>query len=124
MGTSNMNINDAVAHLESHAEAASKAKCAKYVREAIAAGGLSLTGYPLYAKNYGPTLVGAGFVALTSETAVKGDIAVIQNHAGGHVAGHICMYSGTQWISDFKQRDMWGGPGYRKAQPSYVIYRP
>ncbi|MDX8922594.1 hypothetical protein SM285_11060, partial [Salmonella enterica] len=24
---------------------------------------------------------------------------------------------------DFKQRDMWAGPGYRAARPSYTIYR-
>jgi type VI secretion system secreted protein VgrG len=124
MGTSNLNIADAVKHLEDNAQSGSTAKCAKYVREALAAGGLNLTTYPLYAKNYGATLIGVGFTALTTEAPAKGDVAVIQNYTGGHIAGHICMYSGTQWISDFKQRDMWGGPGYRKAQPAYVIYRP
>ena len=27
------------------------------------------------------------------------------------------------WYSDFRQRDMWGGPGYRSARPAYKIYR-
>lgn len=125
MGSSNLNIDDAVKHLEDNAGANSTAKCATFVRQALEAGGLKLTSHPVYAKNYGPTLIGAGFTELAAtDTPAKGDVAVIQNYTGGHVAGHICMYTGTQWISDFRQRDMWGGPGYRKAQPAYVIYRP
>ena len=38
--------------------------------------------------------------------------------------GHIQMYNGNIWISDFKQlRDFWPGSGYRTYQPPYVIYR-
>jgi hypothetical protein len=32
------------------------------------------------------------------------------------------MFNGKQWVSDFKQRDMWGGSA-RQYAPSYVIYR-
>ena len=61
------------------------------------------------AKNYIPT---------------KGDVVVIQNYAGGHSAGHTAMHNGIQWVSDFKQRDIWAGPGYRKAHPAMQVYRP
>lgn len=32
-------------------------------------------------------------------------------------------YCTKNWISDFKQKDMWGGQGYRTEQPPYQIYR-
>ncbi|KHG49778.1 hypothetical protein T636_A1500 [Enterobacter hormaechei subsp. xiangfangensis] len=35
----------------------------------------------------------------------------------------MTMYDGTQWISDFVQKSMYPGPGYRKMQPSFKIYR-
>ncbi|GJK84389.1 hypothetical protein GT695_00415 [Citrobacter amalonaticus] len=31
--------------------------------------------------------------------------------------------SRSEWYSDFRQRDMWAGPGYRAAKPAYIIYR-
>ena len=34
------------------------------------------------------------------------------------------MHDGKQWVSDFKQRDLYGGPGYRNNNASYSVYRP
>ena len=66
----------------------------------------------------------AGGVASQGYQPQKGDVVVIQSYAGGDPNGHVAMYDGTTWISDFRQRDMWGGPGYREKMPPYVIYRP
>lgn len=49
---------------------------------------------------------------------------VIQPYAGGGPEGHFVMYTGAQWVSDFVQRDMWGGDGYRTKHPSFTAYRP
>ena len=54
----------------------------------------------------------------------QGDVVVIQNYPGGDVNGHIALYDGTRWVSDFKQRDIWAGPGYRANQPPLQVYRP
>ncbi|MFI1772529.1 hypothetical protein [Thalassobellus citreus] len=54
---------------------------------------------------------------------MAGDIVVIQSYAGGSVHGHIQIYNGTQWVSDFKQSDFWPGSGYSKNEPSYNIFR-
>ena len=35
-----------------------------------------------------------------------GDVAVIQNNPGGDIAGQIGIYTGSQRVSDFKQRDI------------------
>ena len=52
MGT--LNKDKAAAWLMSHAGTASRHECAKYVREALEAGGLNTIGRPTQAKDYGP----------------------------------------------------------------------
>lgn len=47
-----------------------------------------------------------------------GDIAIIQYEPHGH----ICMNTSKGWISDFKQRDMYGGK-IRDKNPPFAIYR-
>jgi len=111
--------------LSENAESKSKGRCAAYVRRALEAGGLDSTGHPSVAKDWGNTLEKNGFKSLSQKnyTAQKGDVVVIQSYKGGNPAGHMAAHDGNQWISDFKQRDMWAGPGYRKNKPPYLIYR-
>jgi len=119
-------VNKSVQYLNAHAEPGSLGKCARYVRVAIsspAGGGLPM-GRTLSAKNYGPQLEAAGFRQVTDGTVQKGDVVVIQTYAGAkNQHGHMAMYNGQNWVSDFKQRDMYPGPGYRAAKPPYKIYR-
>lgn len=97
--------------------------CAEFTRKAIQAGGITL-GHTYHAKDYGPMLRSAGFTAIgTYEMPREGDVIIIQPYAGGNPSGHMAIYDGAEWYSDFKQRDMWAGPGYRAARPSYTIYR-
>jgi hypothetical protein len=107
-----------------HAQAGSTGHCAKYVRRAIQWGGVTVSPTE-YAKNYGPHLMAAGFVEITGAPA-KGDVAVIQA-IDGHPAGHMAIFNGTIWISDFKQQPgaegFYPGPAYRTAHPPYKIYR-
>src|SRR5688572_5900426 len=117
-------VEKAVRHLQANAESGSLGKCARYTREAIEAGGGTLTRH-ISAKNYGSSLTAVGFVALTftpKDGYAKGDVAVIQGF-DGHPHGHMQMYDGTRWISDFKQRDFWPGGSYRRKKPAYVVYR-
>jgi len=141
-GSSAMDIDAAVKHLEANYQPPfGVAKCAKYVREAIQAGGVPLEygTWPGSAKDYGPYLESKGFKKISAEGYVpkKGDIIVLQGFPAGPVNpdtgvseykasddGHITMYTGEKWGSDFEQRDFWGGPSYRKVQPDFAIYRP
>jgi hypothetical protein len=130
-GGGNMDVDKAVKKLNDQAKKNSTGKCAKYVRQAIQAGGVKLTPpYPSVAKDYGPYLEKYGFDPVSPTPAPnyepeKGDIAVIQPYQGGNSAGHIEMYNGSQWVSDFFQNgpDIWPGSGYRQNTPSYEIYR-
>jgi hypothetical protein len=114
----------AIAHLDAHAHTVSTSNCATYTRQAIEAGGLTLTRHNR-AKDYGSSLTAVGFVAQTTAptTYQKGDVAVIQP-IPGHPSGHMTMYDGTKWVSDFKQQHgLYPGPGYRNLKPPFVIYR-
>jgi type VI secretion system secreted protein VgrG len=126
MASSKLDIDAAVKYLDDHAKTYATGFCARAVRSAILAGGVNISPHPGIAKSYGIYLQRSGFKLQPSlnYNPKKGDVVVIQNYAGGQPAGHIAMYDGTQWVSDFKQKDMWAGPGYRKHKPSYAVYRP
>ena len=93
MADENYDVDAAVAHLNAHAHADSLGRCASYVRQAIAAGGIVIPRGPAVelAKNYGPVLRTRGFVEVSASDLItprKGDIAVIQSYPGGNIAGH------------------------------------
>ncbi|KQP80733.1 hypothetical protein ASF60_22510 [Methylobacterium sp. Leaf113] len=131
-GKAKLNINLAVQYLRAHAQPKSIGQCARYVRNALEAGGLKAINppeRPVDAKDYGPVLKVRGF----SETVLsgmlyhydplEGDVIVLQPYSGGNPAGHIAMFSGEDWMSDFVQRDIWAGPGYRAKKPHLALYR-
>ncbi|MFC0400781.1 hypothetical protein [Paraburkholderia rhizosphaerae] len=114
--------------LNGHAFATSNQACATHVRLALHAGGIDIPAVPARrdAKNYGSLLIEQGFVELSPAEQIlpaRGDVAVIQPYAGGNPAGHVTMYTGQQWVSDFRQTDMWSGPGYRTHKPPFKVYR-
>ncbi len=120
-----IDIDKSVKYLNEHAADASRGFCATYVREAIDAGGATLD-HTLYAKNYGPILEDADFTKLDMKgyTPQKGDVAIFQPVPDANPAGHMQMYNGEKWVSDFKQRDEFPGPNYRKQNAPYQVYRP
>ncbi len=126
-------------HLRSHAKPKSQNECAKYVRRALNAGGFTVVNTE-HAKDYGAKLAASGFRPvsiwdgilpsrlnqygyLQDYVVTAGDVAVIQPYDGGNPSGHMTMYDGQHWLSDFRQRGIWPGPGYRNKKPSYIIYR-
>lgn len=123
-----IDINLFAKYLRKNAAAASQAKCARYVRLALEAAGANTAGHQATAIAYGPLLVRNGFriVEPPNRTLLprKGDVAIIQPTRNGNPAGHIQGFDGTNWISDFIQRDFWPGPAYRSEKPKYEIYRP
>ncbi|HEX4502404.1 MAG TPA: NlpC/P60 family protein [Scandinavium sp.] len=117
------NKERAISYLNAHASSQSHHDCAAYTRRAIKAGGINLRSTN-FAKDYGPILEGAGFTKIyQGETVRAGDVIVIQDSAAS-AAGHMAMYNGSVWVSDFRQHsDVYPGPSYRKYQPAYQIYR-
>ena len=125
-------INKAIDHLIENANASSLGQCAKYVRRALNAGGFDVKPVA-YAKDVGAELERVGFKPIIKKykpaefptlgyQETSGDIAIIQPTTR-NTAGHIAMYDGTGWVSDFRQRNFWPGSLYAKEKPDYVIYR-
>jgi hypothetical protein len=116
-------LDKAIQHLTKNAGGASQGRCAEYTRQAIEAGGVTLV-RQTHAKDYGTSLLAAGFQELQAApvTYDRGDVVVIESF-DSNPAGHMAMYDGSQWISDFRQRELYPGPSYRAKQPGYAIYR-
>ncbi len=141
-GASGMDIDNAVNHLNaSYLPPSGRGRCAQHVRQAIEAGGVKLDANtrPLSAKDYGPYLETHGFKKIPTKDHLpeKGDIIVLQGFPEGPIDpgtgkpeyqasedGHITMFNGEKWGSDFEQEDFWGGTGYQSAKPAHAIYRP
>lgn len=117
------NRDKALKHLRSRASAVSQNRCAEFTRQAIEAGGITLN-RTNNAKNFGASLSRAGFAELPPDAMLKaGDIVVIQPYSEENPVGHMAMFDGSIWISDFRQRAMYPDPGYRTAQPPFTLYR-
>ena len=117
--------NRAISFARGHAGAGGshgKGHCARSVREAIESGGITLvpTGD---AKDYGRNLTNAGFVETNTTVPIAGDVVVIQG-IDGHLSGHMAIYDGRIWVSDFIQNEsLYPNRAYRQIKPKYKIYR-
>ncbi|GEM_PF-614789 len=113
-----------------------ESKCARYVKKALLAGGASVKNSAIEsAKNYGPWLVENNFKVIDNATTVSsggvftisgqqtGDVVVIQA-APHHVHGHMAMFNGTHWVSDYVQeKGFYPAQIYRDQNIPYKLYR-
>lgn len=105
-----------------NAESKSQGMCALYVRKAIIEGGI-----PLYvgsdAWTYKYVLPFLNFKEVKNSNNLQiGDIVVFQP-IGNRKFGHVAMWNGKQWVSDFKQRSMIVHSDYLNNKCIYNIYR-
>jgi hypothetical protein len=82
------------------------------------------------AKTYGPVLERLGFKRLAGQKVDKGfvaqkaDIIVLQPPPPPHNQfGHIEMYDGAGWVSNFKQRTPWPWAKATYTLLTYAVYR-
>ncbi len=102
--TSNSAPSIAAASASGAALSRSIGLCAKYVRRALQAAGYSFTPQPSAYQYANGTLASAGFDKLSNDNYVPqiGDVAVF-NRTAKNPHGHIQIYDGNQWVSDFRQ---------------------
>lgn len=119
----NYSNDAAVEYLLKHAEPKSRSLCALYVRRAIEAGGCPTFGQPASACAYDSFLPDLGFNEVPQDGYIPqmGDIVVF-SAIEGHKHGHICMYDGGGWVSDFRQRSMYSANAYR-SQGTHTYWR-
>lgn len=127
--STNPNVTNGINTLDNNAGSSSTDKCAYYVRLALAAEGFTdfNTNHPGAAYQYDSYLTKDGFTAVAQSTqdgyaAQAGDVVVFQP-VSGHSSGHIAMYDGSQWVSDFKQNNFYASNDYKTQNGSYTIYR-
>jgi len=123
-GTSGLNTTQFANWMDSHALSRSTGYCARYCRQGMEAGGLNTKGHPVDAKDYGSFLVRRGAQVVPNAGYLgnqqTGDVVVIQPAPGHSSSGHIEMWDGTGWVSDFKQNRF---SPYNGIQPSALNYR-
>lgn len=93
-----------VTYATSHAAKKSRSMCAWYVTKSMWHGGCPIGLIPAYA--YEKTLPQMGFKEISSEgyKPMKGDICVLPQNKKSHF-GHIAIYNGEKWVSDFKHKN-------------------
>lgn len=128
LSSQHFDVDKAARALNRNARGKSTGYCAKYVRLAMEAGGLKLIKHPVAASDYDEYLPSLGFKKIEKDENYlpkKGDIVVTKAFKGkkNHPYGHISMYNGEQWVSDFKQKDIWAGNDYRTHKPKQIIFR-
>ena len=106
------NISKAIEYLEANIYPSSHNECGIFVGNALNAGGFNIRKDKRYAYlfYYDNLLVNAGFTIIGNETKppneyLPGDIMVNLN-TSEHVYGHVCMYNGSKWLSDFAQNSI------------------
>ena len=111
----------AVDYISRHAGTKSKCSCAGYVMRGMWRGGCPIGLLPAYA--YSKTLPQMGFQEISTKDyrPRKGDISVIPQN-DKHVFGHIAIYNGKHWVSDFTQNNLLPSKAYRK-NGQYQVFR-
>lgn len=103
------------------AHSSSTGYCARYVANALEAAGYKFPRQPYaYMYAHGP-LEQAGFTRIPNNTPpMAGDIAVFTPRPGSK-AGHIQIFNGSKWYSDFAQNHMLPGRAY--ANSTMTLWR-
>lgn len=79
-------------------------RCALYVRKALQSAGYEFTPNPSAYQYAQGTLANAGFTKISSDNYEPqvGDVVVF-NRTSSNPHGHIQIYDGSQWVSDYRQ---------------------
>ena len=123
--TYTFNVEKATAHLTEHGRKTSIHCCAWYTMRALQAGGCPAIILPAQWYRFFMPLVQFEELKLVDYHPMAGDVVVFERPSWKSWSkisqwwGHVAMYNGEQWISDFKQKNM----NPYKRNVSYRIYR-
>lgn len=114
--------DNTVKYIKDHKGAKSRSMCAWYCTKALKNGGCwQCPIVPGYA--YNKILLQLGFNEIPTENyiPIKGDISVLPRNSKS-CFGHIAIYDGHHWISDFEQTSIYPGESYKQVG-KYQIFR-
>ena len=104
--TLNSNSAPAIAAASASRVALSRSSgyCARYVRKALQTAGYNFTPNPsAYQYASRGTLSSAGFTKISNSTQPQVGDVVVYDRSGKHPHGHIQIFDGRDWVSDFRQ---------------------
>ena len=111
------NNNKVVKYITQNSESCSRCMCAWYVMKAIHKGGCFPCGiYPAYA--YKDILPKLGYKKIQNNQIQIGDICVLSRNSKSNF-GHIAIYDGEKWISDYKQKSIYPNKAYENESTLY-----
>ena len=91
-------------YARNNANTKSVGECAKYVANALIQAGFSFKRQSsAYMYHTNGVLVNIGFSKISKGNPQKGDIYV-EDKTNTHPHGHIAIYDGNNWVSDFVQK--------------------
>ncbi len=102
-----------------HACRKSVSLCAAYVRQSIEAGGCPTFFHPKVASEYKDFLLDLGFKEIPQANKRETGDIVVFNAVKNHPYGHIAIWNGKQWVSDFKQRNLFVAKEYSSKDATY-----
>ncbi|WLP94034.1 CHAP domain-containing protein [Psychrobacter sp. M13] len=81
--------------------------CARYVRKALQSAGYEFTPNPsAYQYATRGTLSNAGFTKISNDMQPQVGDVVVYNRTSSRPHGHIQIFDGTDWVSDFRQKSI------------------
>jgi hypothetical protein len=118
---SGFNIDNAIAWLTANAHERSIHRCGSYVGQALQHGGYK--GSRADGKDYGPILQKIGFQEISTNgyQPMRGDVTVYSGNTS-HQWGHVQMYTGEEWASDFFQGYIGIRKGYEYGGRGFMVY--
>ena len=79
--------------------------CARYVRKALQSAGYEFTPNPsAYQYATRGTLANAGFTKISNNTEHQVGDVIVYDRSSRRPHGHIQIFDGTDWVSDFRQK--------------------
>lgn len=114
------NGEKAADYATSHTLNRSHTLCAGFVMRALWSGHCYIGLYSAWSYKYILPLY--GFKVVDTTNYKKGDIIVFPA-VSKHIWGHIAIYNGSQWVSDFKQKSKVVAPAYNTVKPTAFRYK-
>ena len=116
-----LSIDKFIHKLDSIKSRVSSQRCARSIRLALESAGAVIGSHPVAASDWGNTLMKIGYKQIQPEfdRPQEGDIYII-HRTNKHVYGHIAGFTGSEWVSDFKQKSY---DVYNDDSVQYEYYR-
>lgn len=116
-----LNVEPACEYINSHALKTGHGNSASHVLGALNAGGKAMVLLPAWTYKYYLHISNFDYIEdYANYVPKKGDVVVFPMTLE-HLGGHIAIWNGKQWVSDFKQESIYVDEDYKNV--NYIVFR-